>query len=774
TQFGTAGGNEDGIVDVQAGNTIVASYDDARTGTGGPGTVSDNSSVSGGFDGAITLSPASIEPGDALFITVTDTDLDTNPGVAETVDVTVTDGTETETVTLDETGLNTGIFSNSLPSQLGAAGADQDGILDVQDGDTVSASYDDALRSNGGTATVSDNIAVLTPGNDFDNDGIGDATEALLTGAIGASQDALYFVDPDPSITVRDGITWATAFEDLEQLAAALGGTIPAGSTPTNMTYVAIADTRGYPATLGDPNRWKIPLASGTCSNIAFIGSIVDPQVDPDPATGIITELNAPNAQVLSANNCSNLQFHYVRFRDSGGPGVATGGAIRLTNGNVVFDTVRFDNNEATQGGGALHLGNAIGSSVVRYSEFENNDVDSAAGIGGGAVHLANNADLLVEDSRFIGNGAEVGSGGAIYAVQNADLSITRSLFAGNDATRRGGAVFMERNNVSGPSVIDHSTFSGNSADIEGGAAYYFCNVFTPPVRFFNNLVSGNGAPRGGAIAIDDCDAIQFDNNTFVLNQAENLSGGGAFHIDTVSLAAPNFRPMPEIYDNIFFANIDAGGVSAYSINNLSAWGAQESHENLMDDPASASTKDTVMVDHLLEFDVAWYLDQVTSSALNLSQANASNANKYGATPNRTTDRTGAADAAKADAGYHYETAYPGDAVSVTSASTLIGNNGLRGQDIRVTLLDGGGLPLTGGYRVAFEVDAVNPPLTIKQPSLAQDPLVPVAHYAGTDLGNGEYLFVVSTDGVPGPDTYTVHVWVDGIAVGTVVVPINP
>ncbi|MDH3767339.1 MAG: hypothetical protein OES99_02665, partial [Gammaproteobacteria bacterium] len=287
-----------------------------------------------------------------------------------------------------------------------------------------------------------------------------------------------------------------------------------------------------------------------------------------------------------------------------------------------------------------------------------------------------------------------------------------------------------------------------------------------------NHLFTANGAAAGGAVAILDCDAIEFDNNTMVFNEASTFNGGGAFHIDTTSGSAPATRPMPDIYDNLFFGNIDQGGVNAYSINNLPAWGQGESHENLMDDAGSATAKDIVMIDHTMEFDVAYYLDQTTSSALNLSLTNANAASKFSATPNRTTDRLGAVDGGKADSAFHYEMLYLGDVVSVSTTSTLQGNNGPIGQSIRVGLYDAGSALVGSGYRVAFEVDAASAPVILKNPSDAQDPLVPVSHIIATDLGNGEYELVASTNGVPGPDTVTLRVYVDGLFIGTVVVPV--
>ena len=74
----------------------------------------------------------------------TDADLDTNPGVAENVVVssvnTVTG--ESESVTLTETGVNTGIFTGTVDTIFGTvAGVDDDGTFNVQSGDIVRVTH---------------------------------------------------------------------------------------------------------------------------------------------------------------------------------------------------------------------------------------------------------------------------------------------------------------------------------------------------------------------------------------------------------------------------------------------------------------------------------------------------------------------------------------------------------------------------------------------------------------------------------------------------------
>jgi uncharacterized repeat protein (TIGR01451 family) len=84
TVFGfVAGTNDDGTFNVQAGDTLSTSYFDAVTASGGTANpTAVTVVVSGGVTGTL-LSTTPIVAGDAVTITLTDSDLDTDPLVAE-------------------------------------------------------------------------------------------------------------------------------------------------------------------------------------------------------------------------------------------------------------------------------------------------------------------------------------------------------------------------------------------------------------------------------------------------------------------------------------------------------------------------------------------------------------------------------------------------------------------------------------------------------------------------------------------------------------------
>ncbi len=109
-----------------------------------------------------------ITPGNALVVTVTDADLNTDPASKESVVVSVrnTVSGEQEQLALMETEDDSGIFSGSLATVLGPAGTDNDGVLPLQPKNTAQLDYNDAVTAEGGTNTVTA-VANALGGADF-------------------------------------------------------------------------------------------------------------------------------------------------------------------------------------------------------------------------------------------------------------------------------------------------------------------------------------------------------------------------------------------------------------------------------------------------------------------------------------------------------------------------------------------------------------------------------------------------------------------------------
>jgi hypothetical protein len=92
--------------------------------------------------------------GDPQYVHLEDSDRNADTGSAETVTVTVLSETEDagESLTLTETGTNTGIFMGSMDLEEAAASSG-DGALQASRGDKLTVSYDDPADDFGNSVT---------------------------------------------------------------------------------------------------------------------------------------------------------------------------------------------------------------------------------------------------------------------------------------------------------------------------------------------------------------------------------------------------------------------------------------------------------------------------------------------------------------------------------------------------------------------------------------------------------------------------------------------
>jgi hypothetical protein len=131
-----------------------------------------------------------------LYIRVVDTDLNTDASTAETTTATVISEKETtaESVTLTETGVNTGIYQGSITFQEASAN-NGDGVLQVSRGEKLTASYVDAKNDFGNEQTVTDNAFYGTTTK----------TDTISSDEVWTKSGSPYLITGD--VTVNDGVT---------------------------------------------------------------------------------------------------------------------------------------------------------------------------------------------------------------------------------------------------------------------------------------------------------------------------------------------------------------------------------------------------------------------------------------------------------------------------------------------------------------------------------------------------------------------------------------
>lgn len=113
------------------------------------------------FTNAAGTNVMSYNENETIYIKVTDNDNNQNPLAIDSVKVTVTSSSgDSELRYLLETGINTGVFTRSLPSSKIMGVGNNNGILNVAAGNTIAVTYTDVIF--GGTCTIT-NFPITGP-----------------------------------------------------------------------------------------------------------------------------------------------------------------------------------------------------------------------------------------------------------------------------------------------------------------------------------------------------------------------------------------------------------------------------------------------------------------------------------------------------------------------------------------------------------------------------------------------------------------------------------
>jgi hypothetical protein len=116
-----------------------------------PNTTMDGSVTLVGVDGTIVHDLTEIIPRESIAVTVTDADEDRNPGGQDSFTVRVSNGSQSETLTVLETDISTGVFAGTINTAFSLGSTTGDGIVQAKAGDVIQSCYDDWLDAAGNT-----------------------------------------------------------------------------------------------------------------------------------------------------------------------------------------------------------------------------------------------------------------------------------------------------------------------------------------------------------------------------------------------------------------------------------------------------------------------------------------------------------------------------------------------------------------------------------------------------------------------------------------------
>ena len=224
---------------------------------------------------------------------------------------------------------------------------------------------------------------------------------------------------------------------------------------------------------------------------------------------------------------------------------IGTGGAISQSGGDLYLSFVTFDNNAANNGG-AIHLDFMCEAVIDGNCIFTDNVATSRGG-----VIYSSMAFITIKNIIFSHNTGY--DGGVIYSSQTT-LSVSQSNFVQNNAVR-GGAIYNYMSTIQ----LTGSTFNSNEATSFGGAIYSMGGVPYPNEDCFNitscKFTENSAGSYGGAIANLDSNEFNIINSNFDSNFVNNGAGGAIFNSGGLTVRGTVF------YNNA--ARIGNGGAFA-------------------------------------------------------------------------------------------------------------------------------------------------------------------------------------------------------------------
>ena len=346
-----------------------------------------------------------------------------------------------------------------------------------------------------------------------------------------------FYVDASaPDLNVQDGMTWATAFKDLNPIlkqAALIGG-----------YDVEIWAANGiYKPTTGTSRTETFTVPAGIELHGGFSGSETAKsqrvwQLFPTYMLGsIATAADTDNSYhvvtIDDVSGAASLSGWFIGRGYANGAGTnAKGGGLYITNSAVDLRDCRVLLNHAGSDGGGMYIS--------------------------GVDPLFSEAPFL-SNINFISNSTD-STGGAIYATGANSLRLANCDFRGNQADGQGGAIkFVTTTGA----TIANSLFTGNTASFDNGGAIYITGSDTQDVTLVNCTVVGNiaGQVAGGLYTNNGADA-QVNNCIFWHNDdqfsgtasAKQFGGNGGVG----STVVPSFTTIEGVSANPIF--IDANG----------------------------------------------------------------------------------------------------------------------------------------------------------------------------------------------------------------------
>lgn len=263
------------------------------------------------------------------------------------------------------------------------------------------------------------------------------------------------------------------------------------------------------------------------------------------------------------------------------------GGAVKISNGEVVFTGCTFTGNttlfegETGSHGGAVWLdggkanftsctfkGNSSRWGGAIYSKNNGNGIFTGCVFGGTADGEGNSANpgsggvvaidagtVTFNQCTVTGNKSATDRGGACFVTGSSSLTVDGGVFSSNSAVR-GGCIFVQS---SASSTVSNAEFKNNTATTEGGV---FLATKTSTLSVTSCDIHENSSPSGGVFVLEDEATININENQIYENHADKA--GGVIIVNGYNAKGTELNPTSPTLNindgNVFTSNYCTSG----------------------------------------------------------------------------------------------------------------------------------------------------------------------------------------------------------------------
>ena len=312
--------------------------------------------------GSATEAP-SYQPNGTAYLTVTDPDPNMNSSVTETLTVLVTNPTtgDRETVTLTETGVNTGVFSAALPASISGGQLVDDGTIYALAGQTLTVSYTDPRYS---TDTHTDTVTITTPS----------VIKQLYLSADGSGSPDQDLDRVDP-VNTADGTTASSVTLSSASGTSTITQAAKSGTTDTDTSNNSVANVVTFSHTPGSGTN-RLTLVGIAVGNVGGSGN--PPTVTVATLGGTaLTLVGTQRSAGATGGNEANVRVYIYRMLDSEIPG-SGGQTVSVTlsgAGSIAVEAVTYTGVDQTTPLGTFTSTNGSNPPVAFNSSSATNEL---------------------------------------------------------------------------------------------------------------------------------------------------------------------------------------------------------------------------------------------------------------------------------------------------------------------------------------------------------------------------------------------------------------